>query len=308
MNRYMKNAFKNYFSLGYVILGSVVLHVIFTIFMLVWSGTSYNPAGKFIAAGNHSAKSIAATWSNRPTQSSGKSSSAGSTKKKSESKKGKKSTQNKSNKNTKKNPPKQHKQKEPAKNIHTVPELTKDKKDKKNKKKNKHEKKEITPTKQKPVLSEKKKRRTLLDEEALLPKNPLKSKKEKLVIEKKVEEPINIEESVVEEEPESVGLDLESPIDIHGDGSDDDDQDDGYQYNAAIQESVMQHWKPPIGVARGVVSVVSFVVSDQGDVESYKFIEKSNIVIFDASIRLSAKKYKFPKTECGKTIIIRFIQ
>jgi TonB-like protein len=79
-------------------------------------------------------------------------------------------------------------------------------------------------------------------------------------------------------------------------------------YHKKIQRDVQRLWRPPLGVAKGTKCVVSFVVAQDGKVESFEIIKRSNMLIYDLSIQRVAMNFTFDKSLWGKKFRIDFQQ
>lgn len=81
-----------------------------------------------------------------------------------------------------------------------------------------------------------------------------------------------------------------------------------YEYHVAIQQEISRTWQPPVGVEKGTEAIGCFTVNSNGEVTSFEFLNKSNIIIYDLSIKLAAKKCSFDKKLWGKKFVIAFRQ
>lgn len=106
--------------------------------------------------------------------------------------------------------------------------------------------------------------------------------------------------------------------DVDGDGQGQDDSldiDFAFQineeemliYQKHIQAEVDRLWRPPLGVPKGTVCVISFTVDLEGDVEC-TIVERSKVLIYDLSITRVAKNFSFHKSLWGKQFKIAFRQ
>lgn len=80
------------------------------------------------------------------------------------------------------------------------------------------------------------------------------------------------------------------------------------KYQALIQQEISRQWLPPVGVPKGTECTVRFVISKHGHVKHFEILEKSNMLIYDLSITLVAKKFNFDESLWGKTFTIDFRQ
>lgn len=109
--------------------------------------------------------------------------------------------------------------------------------------------------------------------------------------------------------------------DIDDDESDEDGDEVGLEFNIIgpehadwpvyekdMQKEVLRLWRPPLGVPRGTVCKGRFRVNHEGKVESFQFVERSKMLIYDLSIIKVARSLKFNKRFWGKEFIINFKQ
>lgn len=75
-----------------------------------------------------------------------------------------------------------------------------------------------------------------------------------------------------------------------------------------IQKEIARHWHPPIGVPKGSECIIHFVINPKGDVDQFKILKHSKILIYDLSIIRVAKKFRFDKRLWGKQFSINFYQ
>lgn len=67
-------------------------------------------------------------------------------------------------------------------------------------------------------------------------------------------------------------------------------------------------WHPPIGIPKGTESRIKLIIDNNGNIETFNFTEKSNILIYDLSIINAIKELKFSGFLCSKIITIYFKQ
>lgn len=79
-------------------------------------------------------------------------------------------------------------------------------------------------------------------------------------------------------------------------------------YQAYIQKEIMRLWRPPVGVKKGVESLVYFSVSNQGAIEQAHIVKSSEIVIYDMSIKRVLMAFQFHQSLWGKRFTVNFRQ
>lgn len=79
-------------------------------------------------------------------------------------------------------------------------------------------------------------------------------------------------------------------------------------YQKHVQNEVERLWRPPVGVPRGTISSVYFSVADDGSIDTFKFLKRSQVLIYDLSIMRVAKNFTFDKCLWGKQFKIDFRQ
>jgi hypothetical protein len=79
-------------------------------------------------------------------------------------------------------------------------------------------------------------------------------------------------------------------------------------YSRHIQSEIGRLWKPPLGVLKGTTCKIKFTISQDGEVENFDIIKKSNVIIYDLSILRVAHLFKFDKCLWGKSFMIDFRQ
>ena len=79
-------------------------------------------------------------------------------------------------------------------------------------------------------------------------------------------------------------------------------------YQRHIQREVERLWRPPLGVPKGTLCTVLFSLNSHGQVKNCKFMERSNVLIYDLSIMQVAKRFAFNKCLWGKQFKIDFRQ
>ena len=80
------------------------------------------------------------------------------------------------------------------------------------------------------------------------------------------------------------------------------------QFQRHVQEEIDRVWRPPLGVPRGTVCTVHFVVGKDGSVTSCTFAKRSSVLIYDLSIMRVASKLQFHESLWGKQFKIDFCQ
>jgi len=83
---------------------------------------------------------------------------------------------------------------------------------------------------------------------------------------------------------------------------------DALQIQDAISHEILNHWKPPTGLANNVSCQIKVQLGWEGKISSVAVQESSGIVIFDISARTAAGKMQLPKWAWGKELIITFNQ
>jgi len=132
--------------------------------------------------------------------------------------------------------------------------------------------------------------------------------------EKKEKKPI-----VVEEEEDLFEEDIDDEDDDDVDGADQEDEamelnllalsdKEHAAYHKEIQKEVQRLWRPPLGAPRGTECLVKFFISEDGNVEKFEFIKRSNMLIYDLSIQRIAMNFKFHKPLWGRNFLIDFQQ
>lgn len=175
------------------------------------------------------------------------------------------------------------------------------------------------------IITEKrqKKEKEVLEKEAL--------KKEKAVAPKAVEEVKKIDSEVkeVKNEPATeTALVQNENLDTDDDNTSEDDQEfdinstsstivlnfggkissDMASYQKCIQQEVGRLWKPPLGVPRGTICRIGFLVDRKGKVQNFEIKKRSSVLIYDLSILRIAHLFKFDKKLWGKNFTVDFCQ
>jgi len=86
------------------------------------------------------------------------------------------------------------------------------------------------------------------------------------------------------------------------------DHKDLVMYQKHVQREVDRLWRPPLGVPKGTVCTILFSVDDDGTVETFDFIKRSSVLIYDLSVIRIAKNFQFDKCLWGKQFKIDFRQ
>lgn len=79
-------------------------------------------------------------------------------------------------------------------------------------------------------------------------------------------------------------------------------------FQESIQKEVARLWKPPIGVPKGTQCSAAFSIDNKGSVKKFKFIKKSDVLIYDLSVLRVAKQFKFAKFLWGRKFSLDFRQ
>jgi|WetSurMetagenome_2_1015567.scaffolds.fasta_scaffold65742_4 colicin import membrane protein len=86
------------------------------------------------------------------------------------------------------------------------------------------------------------------------------------------------------------------------------DTKDLRMYHKHVQQEIDQHWRPPVGVPKGTISIGLFKIGSNGTVEKFELIKRSNILIYDLSIIRDARKCQFDKCLWDKQFKVEFRQ
>ncbi|MFA6263970.1 MAG: TonB C-terminal domain-containing protein [Candidatus Babeliales bacterium] len=86
------------------------------------------------------------------------------------------------------------------------------------------------------------------------------------------------------------------------------DQKDVILYQRHVQREVDRLWRPPVGVPKGTVCSVLFAVGNDGSIEQFEILKRSDVLIYDLSILRVAKSFQFDKSLWGKQFKIDFRQ
>ncbi len=86
------------------------------------------------------------------------------------------------------------------------------------------------------------------------------------------------------------------------------DSNDLHMYHKHVQQEIDHRWRPPVGVPKGTISIGLFKVDNDGTIEKFELIKRSNILIYDLSIIRDARKCQFDKCLWGKQFKVEFRQ
>lgn len=80
------------------------------------------------------------------------------------------------------------------------------------------------------------------------------------------------------------------------------------QFQYHVQNEIDRVWQPPVGVPKGTVCSILFVLDNNGNVASCAFAKRSPVLIYDLSIMRIAKELHFHESLWGKQFKIDFCQ
>lgn len=74
----------------------------------------------------------------------------------------------------------------------------------------------------------------------------------------------------------------------------------------AVQNSIIEHWVPPLGMPNNIACQVQIIVNGQGKAADVKVLKKSGVAVFDMAARRALLQVDYPKLVWNKTIIVSF--
>jgi hypothetical protein len=87
-----------------------------------------------------------------------------------------------------------------------------------------------------------------------------------------------------------------------------DDPTEVAHYQRFVQEEIDRVWRPPLGVKKGTVCTIAFMVNEKGIVQTCTMIKRSSVLIYDLSIMRIARELRFHASLWGKQFKIDFCQ
>lgn len=80
------------------------------------------------------------------------------------------------------------------------------------------------------------------------------------------------------------------------------------QFQYHVQNEIDRVWQPPVGVPKGTICSILFILDNNGNVTSCTFAKRSPVLIYDLSIMRIAKELCFHESLWGKQFKIDFCQ
>lgn len=132
-------------------------------------------------------------------------------------------------------------------------------------------------------------------------------KPEEKPIEQKAEELATPQEpdEYAEETPDDTWEDTDEVMEFNNDTA---DEKSIKIYQTHIQKEVARLWRPPLGVPKGTICSVLFVIDSKGNIQKCEIIKQSKMLIYDLSIMRVAKSFKFDPYLWNKKFTIDFKQ
>jgi hypothetical protein len=154
-------------------------------------------------------------------------------------------------------------------------------------------------------------------------KNKIKLMAQQEELQKKVNDPVEIEQKKIESEHIEKKPTQENQKEVNQQEINTDaqslEQDEpsleevifvGYEQfdecviSSKIQQAVVASWTPPVGIDAGTACEMKIKVSVQGIADAVEIIKSSGVLLYDTSARTALSQVEFPKEVHGKIIRI----